>query len=57
MKLSWNFTEDQLDWVCNGHLCPACLGTDITILGSAPDVVSNNVSYRCNTCKEEWEGY
>ena len=57
MMLSWNFTEDQRDEVCNGHLCPACLGTDITILGSAPDVVSNNVSYRCNTCKEEWEGY
>ena len=57
MMLFWNFTEDQRDEVCKGHLCPACLSTNITILGSAPDAVSNNVSYRCEQCKEEWEGY
>ena len=56
-KVTWTFTEDQRDDVCNGRLCPKCLGKDITCTGGNPDCVNLNAGYHCNSCGEDWEGY
>ena len=51
------FTEDQRDDVCNGKICPACLGTNIKYVGCVPDGLNLNRAFDCKDCGAQWEGY
>jgi len=52
-----HFTEEQRHSVCEGELCPHCLGNNIETKGGVPDGINLNMAYQCKDCKAEWEGY
>lgn len=56
-KKTWKFPEEQRPAVCQGQLCPACLGTNIKCVGAAPDMINMNMAFDCQDCGEQWEGY
>lgn len=57
MKAEWKFEEHQRADVCNGVMCPKCLGKNIEHLGCVPTPWEANSQWRCKDCGEEWEGY
>jgi hypothetical protein len=53
----WICTEEQLDSVNRGKLCPACLSNNVKCVGANPDLTNLNAAYDCLDCGEMWEGY
>lgn len=54
----WAASKEELQNLCSfGKMCPKCRGGNIKYLGSACDFFRPNNQYRCNDCKQEWEGY